>query len=97
MADGKAAIKDETVKLKTAGGDEWKKTGIQFNMNLIGMSPLTVNPADNSPLNLFETGNVYKTSLNPVQKDYCEHYGVSYPAEAFKKMLDEGKTKIRKI
>ncbi len=93
LVDGKPALKEETIKLKAIGGDEWKRTGIQFNWNLIGMSPLTVNPSDNAPLNLFSTEDVYVTSLDTLQKDFSDHYGVKYPAQAFLKKLDEGVNK----
>ncbi len=96
LTDGKPALKEGVIKLRSAGGDEWKKTGIQFNLNLIGMSSLTINPADNAPLNLFSTEDIYAASLNPLQKDFSDHYGVKYPAEAFKKRLDEGKNKNQK-
>ena len=93
MSDGKPTLKEETITSKAAGDDEWKKTGIQLNWNLIGMSPLTINPSDNAPLNLFATEEVYSNSLNTLQKDFSEYYGVEYPAQAFKKKLDEGKNK----
>ena len=91
IGDGKPQLKDETLALRTAGGDEWIDTQIHFLDQLIGLSAFTIHPKDGLPLNLFESPDVYKKSLTPLQKDFSEFYGVEYPAQIFLKKLEEGK------
>ncbi|SFS71633.1 hypothetical protein [Paenibacillus sp. BC26] len=92
MVDGKPQMKPEVVALAAAGGDPWKKTGINMMANQQGLSDNTVL-SDGFPVNLFNSPEVYATKLNSLNKDYSEHYGVAYPAAAYKKYADEGKVK----
>ncbi|SFI35637.1 hypothetical protein SAMN02799624_00559 [Paenibacillus sp. UNC496MF] len=46
---------------------------------------------DGSVVNLFNTPEVFATKVNSLNKDYDDHYGVTYPAEAYKKNADAGK------
>lgn len=95
IVDGKAKLKDETLKLKAENGDDWlrKNKGIKYDENWFGLSGVTVNPADGTTLNLFEDTEVYQATLTPLQKDFSSFYGVKYPAEIFKKKVEEGKNK----
>jgi hypothetical protein len=74
------------------GGDAWANTGIQADFNLVGLSSFNLHP-DGARLNLFETAEAYEGTLNPLQKDFNEHYGIQYPAEIFEKLVAEGKNK----
>ena len=93
MVNGKPKIKAATMALKAAGGDAWAKTGIQTDLNIVGLSSFIINPNDGAPLNLFETTDVYQSILNPLQKDFSNHYGVKYPGEIFAQKLKDGKNK----
>lgn len=92
--DNKApAVTDETIALQQAGGDNWTKTGIGFDSNLIGLSPFTVNPNDKKTVNLFDDSSIFTKTLTPVQKDFSQHYNVSYPEQYYAKLVKDGKVK----
>lgn len=91
MVDGKPMLKEETIAAYKLADDAWKATNINYDYNVIGLSPYFIHPEDGEPLCLFNSAQVYKTALNPLMEDYSAFYGVSYPAEIFKKKLDEGK------
>jgi hypothetical protein len=86
-------VTDSALKLKQNGGDAWDETGIGFDTNFTGISGFATDPDDNKPLNLFQDSEAYPKMLTALQKDYSDHYGVTYPNEIFKKKLDEGKVK----
>ncbi|RAP76071.1 hypothetical protein [Paenibacillus montanisoli] len=92
LVDGKPQMKPEVVELQKAGGDPWKKTGINMMANQQGLTDNTVL-SDGFPVNLFNTPEVYATRLNTLNKDYSDHYGVAYPAAAYKKYADAGQVK----
>lgn len=84
-------LNDATIQASQAGGDAWTKTGIGFDTNLIGLSPYTANPKDNKPVNLFDDSSIFGSLLTPLQKDFAQHYNVSYPEQYFAKLRQEGK------
>ncbi|WP_308639417.1 extracellular solute-binding protein [Paenibacillus silvisoli] len=90
--EGKPVMKQETVELASAGGDNWKRTGIGMIANQQGLSDYT-KLNDGGIVNLFNTPEVFATKLNSLNKDYVEHYGVTYPAEAYKRLVEQGKVK----
>ncbi|SDW20487.1 extracellular solute-binding protein [Paenibacillus sp. CF384] len=90
--DGKPAMKPETVTLAASGGDNWKKTGIGMIANQQGFADYT-KLSDGGIVNLFNTPEVFATKVNSLNKDYDEYYDVSYPAEAYKRLVDQGKVK----
>jgi putative aldouronate transport system substrate-binding protein len=92
MVDGKPQINAATLALKAAGGDPWKKTGINMAANQQGLTDASVI-SDGSVVNLFTTTEAYAARMNSLEKDYSAHYGVAYPAAAYKKYADEGKVK----
>jgi len=94
MVDGKPQMKPEVVQLAAAGGDEWKKTGIAGGgsggaANQQGLTNDTVI-GDGGLVNLFNQADVMATKLNSLNKDYSDHYGVSYPAAAYIKYEEAG-------
>jgi len=89
IVDGKPQMKPETIKLASEGGDPWKLTGIG-RANQQGLTDYTVL-SDGGIVNLLNTPEVFATKLNSLNEDYIKHYGVTYPAEAYKKYVDEGK------
>ncbi|WP_165822486.1 extracellular solute-binding protein [Paenibacillus montanisoli] len=90
--DSKPVLKQATVALASAGGDDWKKTGIGMIANQQGLSDYS-KLSDGGIVNLFNTPEVFATKLNSLNKDYVEHYGVKYPAEAYKRLVEQGKVK----
>lgn len=77
-AEGVPYIFEETKALQSAGGEEWQKTGIKSQANLIGSSAFGV--AEDGyyyDLSLYNLGE----GLSPLYQAYCEHYGVDYPGQ----------------
>ena len=91
MRDGVPTLTAETIKLLADGGENWTKTGITLDSNLLGFTGNSINPADNRPVDLFQTPENYKARLNPLEKDFCDYYKVAYPGELFTKMTADGK------
>lgn len=90
VVDGVPTPTEETLAMRSAYNDEWKKTGIENTCNF-GFLQGSFLAADGYPVNLFDTDKIRASALNPMQKDYCEFYGVEYPAQACVKLADEGK------
>lgn len=93
LVDGKPVMKDEFTKLRVENGDAWKALQIG-NMGLNFMTAFNtyyINPADNAPMSLFDSEDLYNTNLNPLQKDFSDHYAVKYPAQAFLNLVEAGK------
>ncbi len=91
MIDGKPTIKDETFALKTAGGAAWENTGIALDINLIGIGGAVVDPATNSPLDLFASSEAMAKGLTELEKDFSKHYGGLHPGDVASKLVAEGK------
>ena len=89
IVDGKPKIFDSTVKLQSEGGENWKKTGIQFDPNLIGLGDSTKNPADGLLVNLFLTPEVFSKANSPLDQDFNKFYGIEYPMEIFNKKIND--------
>ena len=91
MVDGKPAIKDEYIDLRLNGD---AKESSQKTSGLWGgvvCASSSTKLEDGGQVNLWETPEIWKLTLNPLQKDFCEHYGVEVPAEAARKLIAEGK------
>lgn len=101
MVNGKPQMKPEVVKLASEGGEAWNRTGIAGGgsgtgaANQQGLSNDTVL-RDGGLVNLFNQSDVMATKLSSLHKDYVEHYGVSYPAEAYIKHEEAGRVKTVK-
>jgi len=87
---GVPKVLSEAIELRAKGGDEWQKTGINSFSNIIGASGFGKH-SDGYYYNLFDDPEVKAQTLNPLQKDFCEFYGVDYPAQAHYKLVQEGK------
>lgn len=84
-------IKDEYIDIKLNGSANevtTKTSGIWGG--IIGTAGTTVL-SDGGQAELWNTPEVWKKSLTPLQKDFCEHYGVEVPAEAARNLVAEGK------
>ncbi|QHW34705.1 hypothetical protein GZH47_30525 [Paenibacillus rhizovicinus] len=90
--DGKPVMKPETVALAAAGGDRWKRTGIGMFANQQGFADHFLM-SDGGIVNLFETPEMYEAKANSLYEDYDNYYGVTYPAEAYKRYVEQGKVK----
>ncbi len=88
--DGVPTIKEETIALKSAGGDAWNKLGISSFSNQIGSSEFGMH-SDGYYFNLFDNDDLKYASLNPLEKDYADFYGVKYPSQVHYNMVQEGK------
>lgn len=89
LVDGKPQLKEETIALASEGGDAWKKTGIGSMTNQQGLGDFTTL-SDGGIVRLFNTPEVHKTRMNSLHEDYSKHYGVEYPAMAYKQYVEAG-------
>ncbi|WP_219835701.1 extracellular solute-binding protein [Paenibacillus sp. R14(2021)] len=92
VTNGKPQLKQETLELYSQGGDAWTKIGIGGSNNQQGLSKFAPTK-DGGIVGLFNTPEFFQSRLNALQKDYSSHYKVTYPAEIFKKSVEEGKLK----
>lgn len=89
--DGKAVIKDEYVQMKLNGDPkEVSKNLSSMWGGMMGAANMTMLD-DGGPVSLWDTPDIWKLTLNPLQKDFSEHYGVEVPAEAARNLIAEGK------
>jgi len=93
VVNGTPTLTDSTLKAKQVSGEEWKSLCLSVPLNFMGISPFTINPQDNTVVNLFNSPEVFRSSLTALQQDYCDHYGATYPTEVFTKLMAEGKMK----
>lgn len=86
---GKPYVFDEALEAYRAGQLPWNIAII------IPMTPYCGNlrhPVDGEYYNLFDSEQYRGLSLNALQADYCDYYGVDYMGQALKNMVLEGKT-----
>lgn len=91
IVDGKPQIKDDTFALKTAGGAEWEKTGINLDPNLIGLGPAVLDPKTEYPLDLFSASEALAKGMSALEKDFSDYYGGAHPGDVLGKLIAEGK------
>jgi len=89
LVDGKPVMKQETLDLQKAGGEAWQESGIGFDVNFMGLGQNVIDPEDGKPVNLFRDETMYPSMLNELQKEYCDHYKVSYPSEIFEQYREK--------
>lgn len=89
--NGKPQVTDFALKLKAAGGDPWKQSGIGNSQlaNLAGLSKWNTYK-DGSLLGLFEDKDLKSKALNPLSIDYCKTYNVDYPGQLHVKQVEKG-------
>ncbi len=88
-ANGVPTLFPETIAMKAENGDALKYSGVGITTPIRITQP-AVLAADGYPLSLFETEEMRIASMNDLQKDLSEYYGVAYPSMARKKLFDEG-------
>jgi len=91
MVNGKPQIKDETFKLRNAGGREWENTGIALDTNLMGIGASVLDPVTQTPLDLFQTPEALARGITTLEKDFSNYYGGLHPGDVLSKRIAEGK------
>lgn len=83
---------DYAIELKKENGDEWKRFGIGSSNRLHNFAGLSGygNYEDGYPFNLFESEELRAAALNPLNADYSNYYGVSYPSQVHVKQVESG-------
>lgn len=90
-ADGTPVIKEEYIDLRLNGD------GVKASMETQGVGSQVLGPAntmilaDGGQADLWSTPEIWKRTLNPLQQDFCEHYGVEVPVQASRNLVAEGK------
>lgn len=90
MVNGVPTPTDEILSLRMEGGDAWKKIGIDAASSWQMLQSGTL-AEDGFPLNLFDTDEMRRAGLNPVEKDVADYYQVDYPAQANMKLVESKK------
>lgn len=93
--NGVPALTEEGKKLFANGGDAMAQAGIAGSttggwLNYWCAYSGSVLHSDGGKLNLTYTPEALAETLNPLQKDYSEHYGVAYPAQVSENQVAAG-------
>ncbi|MFB9275418.1 hypothetical protein [Cohnella cellulosilytica] len=89
IENGKAELLDDTIKAINEDKDFASRTGIGLYGKLRGLGGSLVD-ANGSYLDLRLTDKYFETKLNPLDKEYSEYYGGSYPGDAWTKLVEQG-------
>lgn len=87
--DGVPTLTEETIAMQIAGGDPWAMTGINSDSPIAAVQVGDLHQ-DGYPMYLFDTDAMRAASMNSLEKDFSEYYGVAYPSLARQKLVDEG-------
>ncbi len=90
VEDGVRKQTQAAIDLKAQGDEAWEKYGM-FTGEVGNLMVFDSNAimSDGLPLNLANNPANWTTTLTAIQQDFCEHYGVSYPGEAFVKAMKD--------
>lgn len=83
VEDGVRSLTAEALEMYNAPeGEEWEETGLYFGQteNFSGLNKGAIT-SDGKSLCLVFDSSLFANTLTDVEKDLCEHYGVSYPQE----------------
>ncbi len=74
----------------TENNEAWHKEGLWHSesANMIGIGHSTILD-DGKTMLLHKDKTLFESSLTDIQKEFCEHYGVSYPTEAYAKIMED--------
>jgi putative aldouronate transport system substrate-binding protein len=86
--NNKPVVTAEALELYAGGNLPWNTS---ITLPLTPYSGTATHP-DGAFYHLFSSEEYRGRALNALQKDYCEHYGVSYMGEAQQKLVEAGKT-----
>lgn len=94
LENGAPTLTDKILNAKKENGDAWRKTGVRAAQTGImsGLGNFVINPADKTEVDLFSSAQSFTSQLDPLTKDYSDHYRVKYPAEIFLKNVEAGKS-----
>lgn len=81
IKDGTAVITEESFALRESDPDYFKRTGIGKYTGWCSRAGGWIHPEYNVPLNLLFQADTFARQLTPLQQDYCEYYGIEYPAQ----------------
>lgn len=85
--DGKLVLNQDVIDAQQTDSNFSITTGIQKYYNYVGLGSSFIDPKYNQPVNLFMTPEAYQAQLTGLTEDYCNYYGVSYPAEVMYNQL----------
>lgn len=91
-ANGEATLTTEGIRLFKEGSDELKTKGIALDIAAFTTVHRSFIGNDGYIVGLSDTDEMRASTLNNMQKNYCEYYGVMYPSAAAVKLVEEGKT-----
>lgn len=82
LVDGKSKMRPEVVAQYLADPVQFAlDTGIGKYSNLAGRGANAINPQHGEAVNFFSQPDILKSRLNQVQKEACEYFACSIPAE----------------
>ncbi|AZN42871.1 type 2 periplasmic-binding domain-containing protein [Paenibacillus albus] len=94
VVGGVPTISESMTKARNENGEAYQKTGVRGAQTGIynGLGNFVIDPDDNTEVDLFSSAKSFNALLDPLSKDYTDHYGVTYPAEIFLKNVEAGKS-----
>jgi len=90
VIDGKPQWTQETIDAQKNDPNFSLETGIGLYWNLAGFVDNYTDPQYNIPMNYTNNEANWKTQMTELDKDYSEHYGVTYPGELVEKRVESG-------
>lgn len=100
-ANNVPGLTEEALALRVAGGTPWDQTGLNgaetggIFSNMSGSSGSTLH-SDGGQFDLFADIRYISDTLNAAEKDFCEYFGVTYPAEVHVNQVKAGITHDRR-
>ncbi|MCL2060326.1 MAG: extracellular solute-binding protein [Oscillospiraceae bacterium] len=89
MVEGKPEMTAEIIE-KTLADSEDVRDMFYTNENAFGFTVPTIHPGDGQPLNLRVTDRGFSLQCSPMDTDYSNYYGATYPAGVLNKFISEG-------
>lgn len=88
-ANGVRSLTEEGLALYN-DSEAWKEAGLGYvdSSHFVGLGRNALG-SDGKAMLLGLDTSLFKTTLTDIQKDFCEHYGVDYPAQAFAKNAEK--------
>lgn len=95
IVDGRPELTDETANKLSTDPNFVATSGITKYINFVGRFNGTIDPRYNCDIAFnTSTKSFAKRATKVLDKDFCAHYGVSYPGEAVDKMVEKGEAKL---
>jgi putative aldouronate transport system substrate-binding protein len=94
-SDGKPRLLPETIKILQGSSEQQETEGFGAYTHLYGRSQDVQDPKYSCYINYMYNEDIAKRMENatPFEKDYVQHYGVTYPDEVFEKALPGNQVK----